>query len=134
MKLEERVNYWLEYAQNDFETAEAMYKAARYTYVLFMYQQAIEKILKALYLQYNKTEAPKTHSLNHLLNLLEENLFEVVNNSHKELCALLSVYYLNTRYPDYKEKLSQCINQEKARQVSEESKELFKCLKQLIIK
>lgn len=37
---------WAERAQYDLDTADAMFKAGRYLYVLFCCQQAVEKVLK----------------------------------------------------------------------------------------
>ena len=39
---------WAERAQYDLDTADAMFKAGRYLYVLFCCQQAVEKALKAV--------------------------------------------------------------------------------------
>ncbi|MDR1321409.1 MAG: HEPN domain-containing protein [Gracilibacteraceae bacterium] len=41
--MNERVEYWLELADYDFETAKAMLQTKRYLYVGFMRHQAIEK-------------------------------------------------------------------------------------------
>jgi len=40
---EEKLNYWLELAQYDLDTASAMFSTGRWFYVVFMCQQAIEK-------------------------------------------------------------------------------------------
>lgn len=46
--MEERtVAYWLDIADYDFDTAEAMYQTGRWLYVAFMCHQVIEKTLKA---------------------------------------------------------------------------------------
>ncbi|MFH1653778.1 MAG: HEPN domain-containing protein, partial [Pseudomonadota bacterium] len=39
---------WIERADYDLDTAEAMLKSARYLYVAFACQQAVEKYLKAI--------------------------------------------------------------------------------------
>ncbi len=39
---------WLQMAEYDFKTAECMFKAGRYVYVVFMCHLAIEKMLKAV--------------------------------------------------------------------------------------
>ena len=43
----ENVVQWVKRADYDLKTAFAMQDAARYLYVVFMCQQALEKILKA---------------------------------------------------------------------------------------
>jgi HEPN domain-containing protein len=40
---------WVAQAQYDIETAKAMFDTGRYLYVLFCCQQAVEKMLKALF-------------------------------------------------------------------------------------
>ncbi len=45
------VRNWAETSNYDLRTAEAMYKAGRYLYVVFMCHLAIEKMLKAILAQ-----------------------------------------------------------------------------------
>ena len=47
MTTEEKVKYWVELSDYDFETAKVMLATKRYLYVGFMCHQVIEKILKA---------------------------------------------------------------------------------------
>ena len=53
MNVEEKVEHWLDIAEYDLETAVAMQETGRYLYTVFMCQQALEKLLKAIYLQNN---------------------------------------------------------------------------------
>jgi HEPN domain-containing protein len=59
MTNEEKYNYWLDIAKYDLDTADAMYKSRRWLYVVFMCQQAIEKLVKGLYLLYIDDNTPK---------------------------------------------------------------------------
>jgi HEPN domain-containing protein len=45
------VRNWAATANYDLQTADAMYKAGRYLYVVFMCHLAIEKMLKAILAQ-----------------------------------------------------------------------------------
>ncbi len=45
--MNDRIQYWVEMSDYDFETAKAMLETKRYLYVGFMCHQVIEKILKA---------------------------------------------------------------------------------------
>lgn len=47
----EKIEHWLDIAEYDLETAVAMQNSARYLYTVFMCQQALEKLLKAIYIQ-----------------------------------------------------------------------------------
>ena len=70
MKQSEKVAYWLEIAEYDLETAKAMLDTKRYLYVGFMCHQAIEKILKAVYVAKFPSETPPyTHNLIKLARL-----------------------------------------------------------------
>jgi len=53
MTKEEKYDYWLELAQYDLDTAAAMFSSGRWFYVIFMCQQAIEKLCKGLYTIYS---------------------------------------------------------------------------------
>lgn len=125
MDIKEKVNFWVDNAEYDLQTAEAMHNSARYTYTAFMCQQALEKIIKGLYLQNTRTEAPRSHNLSYLIGLLNLNPSE----SHVTLLADLSTFYLEGRYPTYKEKISQLINKDKSASFLNQTKEMFKWLK-----
>lgn len=62
------VAHWVERAEYDLETAKAMLDTARYLYVAYMCQQAVEKLLKTLIAQQNKENLP-IHNLNRLAEL-----------------------------------------------------------------
>ncbi|OQY33403.1 MAG: hypothetical protein B6243_06545 [Anaerolineaceae bacterium 4572_5.2] len=47
MKLQDKVEHWLDIAEYDLETAIAMQNSGQYLYTVFMRQQAVEKLLKA---------------------------------------------------------------------------------------
>ncbi|GAB1450544.1 hypothetical protein MASR2M47_06000 [Draconibacterium sp.] len=52
--MNDKVKYWLELSEYDFETAEAMLSSKRYLYVGFMCHQTIEKILKAYFTSFKE--------------------------------------------------------------------------------
>jgi HEPN domain-containing protein len=41
--------YWLDVAEYDLKTADAMMNSSRFLYVAFMCQQSLEKLAKGLY-------------------------------------------------------------------------------------
>ena len=131
MELKEKVNYWVEYAKYDLKSAEVMNDSARYLYTVFMCQQAIEKILKALYLQTNEQEAPKTHNLEHLANIIDH---LGLSESDVDLLEDLTAFYINGRYPSYKKNLAEQLDKESASSLLVRAKELFACLEKLIVK
>jgi HEPN domain-containing protein len=125
MNTQEKFDYWLDIAQYDLETADAMFTAGRWLYVVFMCQQALEKLCKGLYLLYIDDDVPKTHDINALLTKFTDALPSVVDDSRRQLFARLSAFYLNNRYPEYKERLSMSLNKAEARSILEASRETF---------
>lgn len=47
METSNKINYWIDMAGYDLDTARAMLQTGRYLYVGFMCYQAVEKSLKA---------------------------------------------------------------------------------------
>lgn len=47
--VDDKVKYWIELSDYDFETAEAMFTSKRFLYVGFMCHQTIEKAFKAYF-------------------------------------------------------------------------------------
>jgi HEPN domain-containing protein len=69
MESDERVRYWLDLAQYDLDTAQAMLETKRYLYVGFMCHQTVEKALKGLIVQFKAENPPPIHSLLRLADL-----------------------------------------------------------------
>ncbi|MDI6743653.1 MAG: HEPN domain-containing protein [Smithella sp.] len=90
------VDYWLRGAEYDLETAQAMLKAGRYPYALFMGHLAVEKLLKALAVKKTKEHAPSTHSLPVLAKKSEEEIPEEMIG----LLARFMEFYKESRYPE----------------------------------
>jgi HEPN domain-containing protein len=128
MELSKKISYWLEISEYDLETAKYMQKSGRYLYTVFTCQQAVEKMLKAIYLQKFGKEAPFTHNLVYIYNLLEIYL----TTNEVKLLAVLTAYYIEGRYPSYKKKMSSLIKKEKSLSLLKKSEELLQCLKILI--
>jgi len=121
----DKFEYWQDIAQYDLETAQAMFTAGRWLYVVFMCQQAIEKLCKGLYLLFTEDDVPRTHDINLLITKFADKLPEPVGDDKRLLFAKLSAFYLNNRYPKYKERLSASLNREEAESILEKSKEVF---------
>lgn len=106
-------------------SAEAMLKTARYLYVAFMCQQAIEKILKAFYVE-RKNELPlRTHNLLYLVDELG------IDMQEKDLMLLsqLNQFYIESRYPGERMRLAKAVDKRIAKEILKKSKEVWKCLK-----
>ena len=123
------VAHWIERSEYDLDTAKVMLDTSRYLYVAYMCQQAIEKILKALIAQLGKENFP-IHNLNRLaeISLISNEL----TSDQFNFLAELTPYHIEARYGDYKESLSEIINEEKAEQVYKKTREIYEWIYQKI--
>ena len=119
------VAHWVERAEYDLGTAKAMLDTGRYLYVGYMCQQAAEKLLKAIIAQQNKENLP-IHNLSRLVEIAE--IKNHLNSEQFNFLAELTPYCIEARYGDYKESLSEIINEQNAREVYEKTQEIFKWL------
>ena len=125
MKERDKIAYWIEAANYDMKSAIYMQKSGRYVYTAFLCQQAIEKYLKALYIGKMSNEAPRTHNLVYLAGLLEIK----INDKDMELLTGLTSFYIEGRYPTYKQTISRIINRVKADTILKETRRFIKWLK-----
>ncbi len=63
MSQEETIKFWLNAALDDFKTAKAMLFAKRYNYTMFMCQQVLEELLKAVIVTETNAHPPFLHDL-----------------------------------------------------------------------
>ena len=95
----EAVRQWRAKAQSDWTAVEILLDSERCPAetVCFHCQQFVEKLLKAILTRHG-IEAPKTHDLRRLIQLALPYAPELSPLS--ELSDLLTVYGVETRYPD----------------------------------
>jgi HEPN domain-containing protein len=123
---QEKFEHWLRLAQYDMDTAEAMLQTQRWIYVVFMCQQAIEKLVKGLYgLYVDFDNIPRIHNIRTLVERFHEKLPLPISEEYNDLFDLLTLYYLNNRYPDYVEQLVDHTKQGNAREIYDRTKEAF---------
>lgn len=115
----------MEISEYDLHTAEAMLKAGRYLYVAFMCQQAVEKILKAFYVQKESELPPRTHNLLYIVDMLEIDM----QNKDLALLSQLNQFYLESRYPGERVKLAKVIGKNETQEMLERTKGVWKCLR-----
>ncbi|OGW27202.1 MAG: hypothetical protein A2X59_03250 [Nitrospirae bacterium GWC2_42_7] len=125
MKDKEKISHWTDSGNYDLKSAEFMQKSNRYVYTAFLCQQAIEKYLKAVYIKKNSKEAPRTHNLVYLIGLLELE----VSDDRLKLLTDLTGYYIEGRYPTYKQKVSKMLSKKVADNILSETKRTVKWLK-----
>ena len=98
MTKEQYVDYWIDTANNDWLTVEAMFAADRYLHCLFWAHLVLEKLAKAIWVKNHEDNIPpKVHNI---VWLLEESQVEI-NSEDKIFLEVFNRFQLSTRYPDY---------------------------------
>lgn len=123
------VEHWVERSQYDLDTAKAMLDTGRYLYVAYLCQQTIEKMLKAIIAQNGKENFP-IHNLNRLAEIASIKC--ELNSEQFNFLAELTPYHIEARYGDYKESLSEIIDETKAKKVYKKTLEIHTWLYQRI--
>ena len=88
---------WFENAQDNLKWAEDNFKDGNFPLVCFLSQQAVELLLKSCIYSKDKIP-PKTHQLVRLAEFCKQLGFKL--NELLPKLAILSEYYLESRYPD----------------------------------
>ena len=127
MTKEEKVAYWLDIADYDIETAEAMYKTKRWLYVAFMCHQTIEKTLKAYWSFVRDDMPPKTH--NHMRLADECGLYEQMSEEQKSFLDIITNYNIEARYPEDKAALARTLSPKVCRSIIDDTKVLQQWIK-----
>ena len=116
------VAYWVGLSDYDIKTAEAMLQSKRYLYVGFMAHQAIEKILKAYFVNVKRETAPFSHSLSFLAK--ESDIYKNFSDKQRDFIDLLEPMNIEARYPTDKEQLMKSLTEERC-------VEIFSCAQEL---
>lgn len=120
--MNDKVTYWIEMSDYDFDTAKAMFETKRYLYVAFMCHQTIEKILKAYWS--NTLEEPplKIHSLSRLAE--KSRLDKDMSEEQTDFIDELEPLNIEARYPSYKERLIKSLTDERCKDLIEKTDKL----------
>jgi HEPN domain-containing protein len=125
---EEKYAYWLELAQYDLDSANAMCSTGRWFYVVFMCQQAIEKLCKGLYTLYLDDNVPRIHNIKQIFSLFERKLSQTITEDIYNFFDSLSAYYLTNRYPDFTRQTSRQVTKDEAEFFLIKTREVFSWL------
>jgi len=125
----EHISYWRESSKHDLDSAESIYKTGKYDWCLFIGHLALEKILKAVYVDvYDNEMPPKLHNIVRLAELAHINLTE----DQKLLLDTINDFNIQTRYPDYKLDFYKKCTKEYSEDYLNKIKELHKWFNSLI--
>ena len=123
----DKVAYWIDIADYDLETAEAMYQTGRRLYVAFMCHQVIEKTLKAYWCGTQPEDPPYTHS--HMRLAEGCGLYEQMDEDQRDFLDTITNYNIEARYPENKDELSRSLTDQLCRQMIDETKQLQQWIK-----
>ena len=121
--------YWYETSEEDFDVATVLFDKEKYTHAMFFLHIAVEKMLKALYVNRNKKDAPYSHNLQNLATKITNIEF---NEEIITLLTELTTFNISTRYNDYKRSFEKVCDKKFAEKYFEKAKDLLKWLKSLI--
>ena len=98
MTRNEKVNYWITSAENDWKVAGHLFEKEDYAYALFFGHLTIEKLLKAFFVSKFDEPPPFTHRLTYLV----ETTGLKISAEQLELLEIITDFNLEARYPDEK--------------------------------
>ncbi|MCK4760980.1 MAG: HEPN domain-containing protein [Candidatus Aminicenantes bacterium] len=127
---DKRVKHWLAQGKEDIETADIMFRSKRWKYTIFMCRQSVEKYLKAIFLKNKGEFPPRIHNLFRLAEKIDKTLFP---DGYLEFLSELSLYYIQSRYPEDIDKMAEINNKKRAEEILNETKEVIKWLKKTLL-
>ena len=130
MNVDEKIEYWLDIASYDIETAQAMLNTRRFLYVGFMCHQVIEKALKAYCWQKNREEPEYTHNLIKLCEILGLN--DTLSEDQVKLINILMPLNIQARYPKDKRELLKELDNKKCTEIFKNTREFYKWIEKLL--
>ena len=96
MDTEKVKDYWIVESEYDLKVAWDNFNAGNYSYALFFGHLTVEKVLKAIYVDRKKENAPFIHDL---LRLAETSGIHLDQNQRNKFFEI-TAFNLESRYPD----------------------------------
>ncbi len=125
--MNDRVKYWIDIAEYDLETAEAMLATKRYLYVGFMCHQVIEKMLKAYWSKVLEVPPLKINDLSRLAQ--RSGIDAMMSQSQLDFMDLLEPLNIQSLYPSYKKEIAKDLTYNSSDNVLNETKKLHAWIK-----
>jgi HEPN domain-containing protein len=125
LNIESIKSYWMLEADEALNVTDHLFEKKDYSYALFFGHLAVEKMLKALYVENKKEHAPPIHNLQRLANLTGTSLDE----DKTEKLILISSFNIEARYPDVKRSFREKCTKEFTFEQIRIIKEIYKWLK-----
>lgn len=122
-----KIDFWLENADEDWQTAQSMMKSRHYSWSLFVAHLAIEKLLKGIIISHN-ADPLMIHDLNRLAKQAKISLPE----NYSEWLEEISAFNIAARYSIEKLQFHKKATREYSGEWINKCKEVFKWLKKYI--
>ncbi|HEC42553.1 MAG TPA: HEPN domain-containing protein [Bacteroides sp.] len=123
------IKYWVDGADDDFDTMIAMFDSRRYSWSLFIGHLMIEKLLKAYFVKVKSDYPPYIHNL---FRLAEKSDLKITDDQ-KEKLITITAFNINARYDDYKMSFTQRCTPDYTAEWINRLKDLRLWMKQLIL-
>jgi HEPN domain-containing protein len=125
--LKQKTINWLNIAQDDLEVAGQLFSSQKYLYCLFFCQQALEKIIKAVYYEKNDETPPRKHNLTSLAE--DAGVLDELDNINSDLLDTLSQYYIESRYSEDRNSMARKCTKSFTHDILKQTGDVFKWLK-----
>jgi len=129
LKIEDHIQFWLDSADHDLDTAESLFAAGKYDWCLFLGHMVLEKALKALYVYDNDNQMPPR---SHNLVKLAEKTTLPLSDELKLFLDEVTDFNLEVRYPEYKREFYKRCTKEFCEKKLSKIKENYLWMKSLI--
>jgi len=97
MEVQKQIEYWINTANDDLQTAELLIDNNRIMFGLFLCHLCIEKGIKAHVSRCTNNVPPKVHNLSYLIEKTDLEL----SDDQLLFCDTLMYYQLEGRYPEF---------------------------------
>lgn len=122
------MNFWIESAEEDYETMQVLYKNKKNAWCLFVGHLVIEKILKGLYAK-NNIENPIAPKIHNLILLSQKTNLEVPNDIREKI-QVINTFNISARYDDYKKSFDEKCTDDYTKEQIKNIEEVKKWLKE----
>ena len=120
----DKVEYWLELADDDISAIKTLLNGQNYLHAGFFCHLVVEKALKAAIAYTTSEVPPKIHQLLDLAELAK--VFDDLSEEQKKLLSELNPLNIDSRYPEYKERIVKTLSAERITRIFKET-EAFLC-------
>lgn len=94
--MKDETKIWLDYSKENLKSSKVLLENRLYNPCLQNIQQCVEKAIKAILIE-KSIKLKKTHSINELRNILDENGLDI--ELSEDDCDFLDSIYLPSKYP-----------------------------------